>query len=215
MPETINTLAQIIWDYHHMNHQLAKADAIVVLGSHDVRVADRGIEIFKAGWAPLLVFSGGFGNFTKNIWKQTEAETFAERARAAGIPAEKIWIENQSSNTGENIHFTRRLFKQKELHPRRLIAVQKPYMERRTYATFRKIWPEIDIIITSPQIEFADYTTPEITRDQVINIMVGDLQRIKIYPNKGFQIPQTIPPAVWDTYEKLVRLGYTKHLLPN
>ena len=36
---------------------------------------------------------------------------------------------------------------------------------------------------------------------------------IKIYPEKGFQIYQEIPNNLWQAYEKLVALGYTKHLI--
>jgi hypothetical protein len=43
--------------------------------------------------------------------------------------------------------------------------------------------------------------------------MVGDLQRIKLYPERGFQIYQDIPDDVWQAYEKLVGMGYTKHLV--
>lgn len=43
--------------------------------------------------------------------------------------------------------------------------------------------------------------------------MVGDLQRIKEYPAKGFQIPQEIPDNVWSAYEKLGCVGYTSHLI--
>jgi hypothetical protein len=43
--------------------------------------------------------------------------------------------------------------------------------------------------------------------------MVGDLQRTKLYPDKGFQIYQEIPSDVWEAYEKLVEQDYTKHLL--
>ena len=42
--------------------------------------------------------------------------------------------------------------------------------------------------------------------------MVGDLQRIRIYPEKGFQIPQDIPDEVWAAYERLVGWGFTRHL---
>jgi hypothetical protein len=49
--------------------------------------------------------------------------------------------------------------------------------------------------------------------EKVINIMVGDLQRIKIYPEKGFQIYQEIPAEVWKAYERLVALGFDKHLI--
>jgi hypothetical protein len=44
--------------------------------------------------------------------------------------------------------------------------------------------------------------------------MVGDLQRIRLYPEKGFQIHQDIPDDVWDAYEELVKAGYTKYLIP-
>jgi hypothetical protein len=47
----------------------------------------------------------------------------------------------------------------------------------------------------------------------VIGIMVGDLQRIRTYPARGFQIPQEIPEDVWDAFEQLVAAGYNKHLV--
>jgi len=62
--------AKKLWDYHHMNHTLVNADCILVLGSHDTRVAERGAELYLQGWAPLLVFSGGLGNFTKDLWQE-------------------------------------------------------------------------------------------------------------------------------------------------
>jgi hypothetical protein len=43
--------------------------------------------------------------------------------------------------------------------------------------------------------------------------MVGDLQRIKIYPAHGFQIEQEIPEPVWQAFEVLVRAGYDKYLI--
>ena len=49
--------------------------------------------------------------------------------------------------------------------------------------------------------------------EKVINIMVGDMQRIKIYPEKGFQIFQEIPGDVWQAYEKLVASGYDMDLI--
>ena len=73
-------LANIIWDYHHMNQDLKKADCILVLGSHDTRVAIRGAQLFLDGWAPLLVFSGGLGRLTEGMWDQPEADKFAEIA---------------------------------------------------------------------------------------------------------------------------------------
>ena len=61
MNHHLHTLAQRIWNYHQLNHQLSKADVILVLCSHDKAVAVRGARLFLEGWAPLLIFSGGFG----------------------------------------------------------------------------------------------------------------------------------------------------------
>jgi hypothetical protein len=43
--------------------------------------------------------------------------------------------------------------------------------------------------------------------------MVGDVQRIRAYPALGFQIPQDIPAGVWEAYERLVSMGFDKHLI--
>ncbi len=209
----VDESAKKIWDYHNMNHKLKKADCILVLGSHDIRVAERGAKLFLEGWAPLIIFSGGFGNLTKDEWKKAEADKFVEIAIKMGVPKDKILIENKSTNTGENILFIKRLLEKHNLNPQKFILVQKPCMERRAFATFRKLWPEKEIIVTSPQISFKDYPNKEISKEEAINIMVGDLQRIKIYSKKGFQIPQEIPDDVWQAYEKLVRLGYIEYLI--
>jgi uncharacterized SAM-binding protein YcdF (DUF218 family) len=210
---TVISLAKKLWEYHHLHHTMEKSDCILVLGSHDVRVAHRGANLYLEGWAPVLILSGGLGNITKGIWTETEADKFAKITVERGVPENAIIIENKSTNTGENILFTQQLLKEKNLHPQSFIVVQKPYMERRSYATFRKHWPDKKLLVTSPQISFDDYPTEEIPLERVINIMVGDLQRIKFYPGKGFQIPQHIPDDVWEAFEQLVALGFNKHLI--
>jgi len=205
--------AQLLWDYHHTNHRLSKSDCILVLGSNDVRVAERGAQLYLEGFAPLLIFSGGLGNFTKGLWDEAEADKFAKIAYSLGVPAEAVLIENKSSNTGENIRFTQKLLAQKGLNPSSFIVVQKPFMERRSYATFKQNWPKKELVVTSPQISMLDYPNAEISFELMVNAMVGDLQRIKVYPDLGFQLYQEIPSDVWEAYEGLVRLGFDKHLI--
>ena len=217
MDGRIRGFAQTIWDYHHVNHQLAHADAILVLCSHDTVVAARGAELFLQGWAPLLIFAGGQGAITRRLWHEPEAERFAAVAIEMGVPPDRILVENRSTNTGENVLFARRLLGEKGLDPQTFIVVQKPYMERRSYATFKKVWPEKDLMVTSPQVSMDEYLSRRshdtLTADDVISIMVGDLQRIREYPAKGFQIHQDVPAEVWDAYEQLIQAGYDKHLL--
>jgi uncharacterized SAM-binding protein YcdF (DUF218 family) len=205
-------LGGLLWDYHHVYHQVKKSDCIMVLGSHDLRVAERGAELWLQGFAPLLIFSGGLGNFTKDMWTESEADKFARIAIQLGVPAKNILVENKSSNTGENIQFTKKLLNEHGINPVSFILVQKPYMERRTYATFMKQWPDKEIRVTSPQISFEKYPTEDIPLERVISIMVGDLQRIIDYPVKGFQIYQEVPDHVLNAYEKLILLGFDSHL---
>ena len=200
-----------------MKQEVAKADAILVLCSHDERVAERGAQLFLDGWAPLIIFSGGHGAITRQLWSEPEAERFARIAMSLNVPRESILIEPESTNTGENIAFTKRLLAAKGLDPQQFIVVQKPYMERRSYATFRKLWPEKKVVVTSPQVSFgsylAEYANRALSAADVVGIMVGDLQRIKIYPARGYQIEQEIPTHVWHAYERLVSAGYDQYLI--
>lgn len=217
MRQEIRELAERLWDYHHMNHRLERSEVVLVLCSHDTAVAERGAALYLEGWAPLLVFSGGLGVITKNLWSEPEAELFARIAREMGVPDECILVETRSANTGENVRFTRELLASRGLEPQSLVLVQKPYMERRTYATFKNYWPGPRVFVTSPQVSFAEYlrgySNRALTEDDVVGIMVGDLQRLRVYPDKGFQIPQEIPSDVWAAYEELVRAGYDKYLI--
>jgi len=204
-----------IWDYMHMNHELRKADVIFVLGSHDTRVAEYAADLFLQGYAPVILFSGS-GTVHKDEagWKgfvgSTEAEVFAEIAKKKGVSENQILIENKSQNTGDNFKLSLEILRRNNIPTNTLIAVQKPYMERRTYATGKIHLPETELIVTSPNISLKNYNDGIHATDRWIETMVGDLLRIKEYPVKGFQIEQEIPDDVWHAYEFLVKKGYGK-----
>jgi uncharacterized SAM-binding protein YcdF (DUF218 family) len=210
---SVDRWARTVWDYHHVNHVLAHADCIIVLGSHDPRVGERGAELCLAGWAPLVVFSGYLGTLTSGVWTRPEAEIFAEAAAAAGLPRDRMLLEGRATNTAENVVYSRELLASRGIHPRRAIAVQKPYMERRTLATFQRHWPELEVIVTSPQLAFDDYPNAAIPRDEVIQIMVGDLQRLIVYGERGWSAPQIVPREVMEAYQRLIAAGYTQRLI--
>lgn len=206
-------LIKKVWDYSHMNHIIVKSDCIFAMGSHDIRVAERGAELFLDGFAPLIVFSGYLGNLTRDIWNKPEAEIFSDIAVKMGVPRDKIMIEAKSTNTGENVVFTKALLEHKGIFPESFIVVHKPYMERRAYATFKKQWPEKEVKVTSPKLTFDEYITDEVTKDLTVNTMLGDLQRLKLYPKKGYTIYQHIPDDIWDAFQQLKDAGYDKGLI--
>ena len=210
---------ETIWEYMHLHQPLEKADAILVLGNRDIRVGEHAAKLLLDGWAPYLVCSGS-GNIhndkpgREQFVGSTEAEVFAAKAIEMGVPEEAIIVENQSQNTGQNYEFALARLAEKGVTVETLIAVQKPYMERRTYAT-GKVWlPDINLIVTSPDISLADYPNESNSEgEHWVHALVGDLQRIKEYPKKGFQIEQEMPDEVWEAYEYLVAEGYTNRLI--
>lgn len=213
MSSTVHALATKVWNYHQLNHTLSPADCIVVLCSNDLRVAEYAAQLYLDGFAPYLVFSGGVGELTQGLFDASEAEAFGAIATDMGVPASDILIEPQSTNTGENIQFTRALLEAKGLAPQRFILVQKPFMERRSYATFMCQWPGKEVMVASPPISFDNYPDDHLSFCDVVNVMVGDLERIKVYPQYGFAIEQDIPDDVWAAFNELVKLGFDGHLV--
>ncbi|RYP66646.1 hypothetical protein DL769_005978 [Monosporascus sp. CRB-8-3] len=169
--------AKTVYDYHRMHMSLRRGvDAVFCLCSLDTRVAERAARLLLDGYGQYLIFAGGAGKLTQDRFSKPEAEVFADIAVQMGVPAEKIITESRSTNTGENVRFTWGLLQQKGLHPRSFILVQKPYMERRTFATFSKQRPDPDteFLVTSPELEWSEYPNEDNPRDLVINIAVDD-----------------------------------------
>ena len=210
--------AKVIWDYHHLDQDVVPADGIIAFGSHDLHVAERAAELYLSGHGRYIIFTGGLGRITQKIWHKPEANKFAEVAIEKGVPRDVIFIENVSSNTGENIQFTKKMISDETISIDSVIVVDKPFKERRLFATLKKQWPELNFSVTSPKYSFEEYLSyyqesEELTVDDFINIMVGDLQRIDVYGDNGFQIKQEIPDTVWDAFQILVKEGYDKQLI--
>jgi uncharacterized SAM-binding protein YcdF (DUF218 family) len=198
-----------------LHQQLEPADVLLVCGSVDVRVPAYAAELYKQGLAPIVLVSGGLGKVSRNTSWNSEAEVFADVLRHDGVPKQAIILEDKATNGGENIRFSYELLRSKNMLPRSLILIHKPYMERRAYATFMQQWPaqSTKIQASSPPIDYDEYFATEAVKEQAIHLMVGDLQRIKEYPKLGYQIEQSIPTDVWKAWQRLVEASYTKHLL--
>lgn len=214
-PESDEKLAQIIWDYMRYEQPLQKADVILGLGCHDIGVARYAASLYAKGYAPLIIFCGGTGRLTSGS-VENEADWYAEEAIRLGVPDTAILRERRSTNTGENIVYAYALLQSQNIDVKRAIVVHKPYMLRRDYATIMKQWPSEKrpvFIFSAEQVTMEEYIGQIEPFETTVNIMVGDLQRIREYPKKGFQIEQDIPDEVWTAYEELIRRGYTQHVL--
>ena len=214
--------AKKIWNYMLLKQPLEKADIIIALGCGDESVAEHSASLYRDGYADFVLVSGGAGprnkRLTSGLWAEsTEAEHFAKTVLQKGVPAAKFLIEKKSKNTGENLAYSYKLLKNRHMEPESIIFVHKPHLERRTFATAKKQWPnrQAKIQVTSHPFTYEEYTSANsaIAKEEIINSMVGSLQRIREYPKLGYQIEQEMPEDIWQAYEFLVNQGYDKRLL--
>jgi len=205
--------AKLIWDYHRMHHEVRLADVAIGLGSHDLGVAAFAAELYRAGLFPALVFTGGNSPTTAARFPRGEAVHFREHAIELGVPDSAILLEPYAGNTGQNIALSRDVLAAAGVTPATVMLVSKPYMERRSFATARKVWPEVEVFCASEPLEFDDYLKSIGDDKLVIDMLVGDLQRVIEYPRLGFAIEQDVPEDVRAAYESLLAAGFDSRLL--
>lgn len=207
---------QIIWDYLGMHQAPEKADCIVGFGNFNTNIARRAAELYCQGYAPKVLFTGGLGRNTAGLLPEPEAVRFARVAMECGVPEADILLETESTNTAENILFTRRLLEQTNLPHGHILGVHQPFMERRIFAAMGVYWPELRFTVTSPQVTIPEYLADAkkqgITENAAVSVIVGDFQRMDLYAKKGYQLPQEIPEEAWAAFRQLVALGYDKQL---
>ena len=207
---------QVIWDYLGMHQIPEKADVIVGFGNFNTDIARRAAELYRQGYAPKVLFTGGLGRNTEGLLPEPEAVRFAKVAMACGVPESDILLEDRSRNTKENIDFTRQLLEERNIPHGKILGVHQPFMERRITAAMGVYWPELDFSVTSPQVTIPEYLARAkeqgITENASVSVIVGDFQRIDLYAKLGYQLPQHIPEEAWAAFRELVAMGYDKQL---
>lgn len=144
-------LAKILWDYNHMNQPLRRADFLFIMCSYNLDVADYADILFMQKMGKHIVVSGGIAHqddLLRPTWDEPEAIVFKNRLMELGGKEENITIEDKATNCGENVRFTKAIIEKKKPDFTTGLILQKPYMERRAYATACKQWPEIDWQVT-------------------------------------------------------------------
>ena len=207
---------QTIWDYLCLYQVPQKADVIVGFGNFNTNIARRAAELYHQGLAPKILFTGGLGRNTEGLLPEPEAVRFAKVAMECGVPEADILIEDKSTNTKENIEFTRALLEEKGISHDHILGVHQPFMERRIKAAMGVYWPDLYFSVTSPQVTIPEYLEDAkkqgVSENASISVIVGDFQRMDLYAKKGYQLPQHIPEDAWEAFHRLVEMGYDKQL---
>ena len=118
-------------------------------------------------------------------------------------------METEATNFGENISYSRALIPQAKT----ITFVSKPNSLLRVKLTAEVQWPEIKAMVSCPDIEFPTGVSNIIGIWGVIHEMVGDIERIQKYPDRGYQAPHLLPDNILRNWEYLVDQGFTHHLM--
>ena len=204
---------ETLWRYHDMHHELRPCDVGIGLGSHDLGVAVGATRLFQAGLFPWIVFTGANAPTTVERFPRGEAVHYREYAVDQGVPPEAILVEPRATNTAENLKFSRALLAERRIPVESVLIMSRPYQQRRAYATCRLVWPEVEVVCASNPLELDDYVRSIGDARRVVDMLVGDTQRIEVYAQRGFAIPQEMPDEVQAAFERLVAAGYTSRLI--
>ena len=162
--------------YLSPQNALAKSDAIVAIsgGETSQRTAEA-VKLYKANWAPLLIFSGAARD--QGV---SNAEAMKNIAIADGVPAEDILVEEKAQDTFENAQFVRALISDHQIHS--IILVTSPYHQRRAYLTFRHILGTNTAITNHSSVDSAWRKNGWWRDGWAMALTASELQKIAVLP---------------------------------
>jgi hypothetical protein len=204
--------ARLIWDYLKLDMPVSKSDGIVIFCSNDLRVAEYASSLYHDGYADWICPTGGTGRLTYDLFHKPEALAFLDVLVNNGVPTDAIFPEIRATNSAENVFYSRELITSRGLPHGKLIILQKPYVERRTLATVTWYWPGQVFTVSSPPLTFDNYPFPGFTQAELIHVLAGEFQRMRLYADRGWQSPQTVPETAMAANKTLTDAGYTGQL---
>lgn len=237
--EAANLLSIWLGDEAPAQERNAKsAGVIIVAGNGVIPVIESACTLMQHIPVPVVI-SGGIGHSTAFLYQavaqhpryagiktsgRPEAAIIADIARQCfGIDPARLHCESRSTNCGENAAFTRDTLNHLGLAPQRAILIQDPTMQRRTAATFARVWRDIpgktDWINAPgviPQLEnsaqgavFSGEWQGLWSVGRWLSLLTGEIPRLRDtregYGPRGrdFIVHVDVPPAVIRAWEQL------------
>lgn len=208
-----------VWNYMVLNEPYPKCDLIMGCGCANLTIPITCSDLFKQGFGKNILFAGGLGKLTKELFLQPEAEVYKKIAIEQGISPEHIVLEKQSTNTGDNFRLSIPILEQNKIPYDSILIVHNRLSERRTLSAAKAIIPNKKIYITSGNITFDTFMKRLETRTDkeihnIISVMIGDIQRMVVYPQFGWQVRQDVSDQVLESYFYLKQKGYNTYIIP-
>jgi uncharacterized SAM-binding protein YcdF (DUF218 family) len=194
-------------------------DAIIGFGVFDLVLPCFCGDLFHAGAAPRIIFTGGIGAGTGTLGGR-EADVWRETLHHVHpwIPDAAVITENRSTNTAENIAFTAELLERE--HPalafgrgiRRVIVVASPSRLRRVRLTLRQQLPEVHVTRRIPRLNLdIESTLYSANGQNYLEHLCGELDRILEYPKRGWIAAEPLPLEIKAAHAEL-RVAISRHV---
>ena len=177
-----------ISDFIFVSDPPEKSDAIFLPGGSHPAQPEYAAELYKNGFAPLLIPSGGVGvkndkwpgvRIKADIYNgdyHSDCDFFTDVLLKNGVPESAILGENKSTHTRDNAFFTRQLTDDRNLIIKSAIIVCKSFHARRCLMLYQLAFPDTRLIVCP--VDVYDITkeswyTSECGTDRVL----GELSR--------------------------------------
>lgn len=179
-------------------------DAVIGFGMFDLSLPRFCGDLYARGLAPLIVFTGGIGAGTGDLGGP-EADVWRRELRRShpAIPDAAVIVENQSTNTGENVAFTAALLERDRPDRAfgrglaRVAIVASPTRLRRVWLTLRRQQPTLSIARCLPPFDVdVDRAGYEAQGIDYTSHVLGELDRIVDYPARGWILAERLPEPI-------------------
>jgi uncharacterized SAM-binding protein YcdF (DUF218 family) len=216
-----------------------QVDLLVLLGNGVLPTIDAAADAFRRDVASELMLVGGMGHSTDPLRAAVRDDprydgfsmdgapeaTIMQNllVRWHGIDDRHVTVEPTSTNCGANAEEAYRLLQAQGRAPKDIMLMQDPTMQRRTWASFRRVWDGHDAVrfINAPAfvpiVQVRDgrlaFETPEgpgrWPMERFIALVMGEIPRLRNDADgygpkgRGFIVAVDIPPAVEAAYDRL------------
>jgi len=216
-----------------------RIDCVILAGNCVLETAEGTFRLLRRGVCPRLLISGGIGHATEVLYRKIAAHriyrTVATEGRAEayiladiavkvwGIDPSRILVEADSTNSGENARFSRRLLEDVDQPVKTILLVQDPTMQRRADATFRQAWSDRSDVsflnwpTFTPRVHLVDgdlqFALNGISglwpMKRFLTLTMGEIPRLRDGPHgygpkgKGFIVHVDIPASIEAAYNRL------------
>lgn len=180
-----------VTDFIFIAHEPAPADVIFVPGSAYPEHVLRAAELYRQGFAPLVLPSGQFAigsaGFVGDPDYATEWAWMQALLLQNGVPDCAILREDRATYTWENAQFSRQVTDAAGVIVHRGILCCKPYHARRALLYYQAAYPETEWLVCPADFPACDRTTWHLTAEGRTQVL-GEVRRLGDQVNEVFEM---------------------------